>query len=144
MSAPNFKDLLAKPVDQIEKPKPVPPGTYNGVIKGFTFGESKDKKTPYVRFALAITGPGDDVDPELLTGVDLSKKQLRRDYYITDDALFMLKDLVTSVGIDSSGRTLDSMIPELVNNPVLIEVIQRSSQDGSEMYNDVKNLKGVA
>ena len=138
----DFANLLKKPADTIEKPKPLPAGTYHGMISKYEFGESKEKKTPYCRVSLAIHRGGADVEPDMLTGVDLAKKQLRRDYYLTDDAMYRIKELIESCGVDATGRTMGELIPELVNKPVIISVTQRPSQDGSELYNDVANLKG--
>jgi hypothetical protein len=143
---PDFRTLLSKPADQIEKPKPLPAGTYNGVISKFEFGESRDKKTPYVRFHFALQSAGDDVlanYADQLAKIDLAKKQLRRDFYITDDALYRLKDFAESCGQSTSGRTLNEVIPLLQNSAVLISVTQRNSDDGKDVFNDVGEVKGV-
>jgi hypothetical protein len=134
---------LSKPTDSIEKPKPLPAGTYNGVISKYEFGESKEKKTPYVRYHLTAHSAGEDVDPDSIEGIDLSKKSLRRDFYLTEDAMYRVKDFLDSVGVSTSGRSLGEVIPEAINAAVLISVTQRSSPDGSEIYNDVGNVVGA-
>jgi hypothetical protein len=141
--ATDFRSLLAKPADSIEKPKPLPAGTYTGTINKYEYGKSKEKKTPYVRYFLQINEAGEDVDPVELDGVDLSKKQLRRDYYLTDDAEYRVKELWESCGIDGTGRSLGEILPDLIGCSVIIEVTQRNSEDGLTTYNDVGNLKGV-
>lgn len=138
----DFKSLLSKPADTVERPKPLPAGTYHGMIGAYKFDESKNKKTPYVRFDLKVHRAGSDVDPEAVNGIDLSKKNLRRDYYLTDDALYRLKDLIESCGISTTGRSFNELIPELLNKQVIIGVTQRPSEDGTEFYNDVKELAG--
>jgi len=138
-----FKELLNKPADTIEKPKALPAGTYIGAITKYEFGESKEKKTPFVRFIFAVHSAGEDVDPDSLVGVDLSKKTLRRDFYLTDDALYRVKELMESCGHSTTGRTLGEIMPDMNGTQVMLEVTQRSSQDGSEVYNDVGNVKGV-
>ena len=138
----DFKTLLSKPADSVERPKPLPAGTYHGLITSYKYDESQQKKTPYVRLNLVTHRAGEDVDAELLNGVDLSKKQLRRDYFLTDDAMFRLKDLIESCGVQTTGRSMGELVPELLNKAVIISVVQRPSQDGSELYNDVKELAG--
>lgn len=139
----DFSKLLSKPADDIEKPKPLPAGTYNGSVAKYEFAESKEKKTPFVRFMLSVSSAGPDIEPESIEGIDLSKKQLRRDFYLTDDAMYRLKEFLESLGISSPGRAIGEMIPEALNCGVIIEVTQRSSQDGSEIYNDVGSVKGA-
>ena len=140
--AVDFKALLKKPVDSIERPKPLPAGTFFGVVQKYEFGESKEKKTPFLRLLIGITGPGDDIDPSDLDGVDLAKKSLRKDYYLTDDALYRLTELIASCGIPTEGRMLDECIPDLQGASMLCSVTQRSSPDGSEIYNDLDKLAG--
>lgn len=141
--ATDFRSLLSKPADQIERPKPLPAGTYEGTITKYEYGKSKEKKTPYVRYFVQVNSAGEDVDPVEMDGIDLSKKQLRRDFYLTDDAEYRVKELWESCGIDGTGRSLGEILPDLIGCQVLLEVTQRNSEDGKDTYNDVGNLKGV-
>lgn len=143
MSTVNLQELLRKPADQVERPKPLPGGTYNGMVSGREFGESREKKTPYVRFSIQVVTPGNDIDPTTIAGIDLSKKKLRRDFFLTPDAEYRLVEFAESCGINKSGRSLAELIEECLNKPVLVEVIQKPNQDGSEVYNEVQNLKGA-
>lgn len=142
--AVDFKTLLSKPMDTVEKPKPLPAGTYNGSVQKYEFMESKEKKTPYARMHMSVHSAGADVDPDSLAGVDLSKKTLRKDFYLTDDAAYRLKDFIESCGVQTAGRTIGETIPELLNAQVLIDVTQRPSEDGSDIFNDVRSVRGVA
>jgi hypothetical protein len=141
--AVDFKKLLSKNMDESERPRPLAPGTYYGRVTKFICDVSKEKKTPYVRFLLAVTSAGEGVDSESLNGVDLSKKQLRKDFYLTNDADYRLKDFIKSCGIQVAGRSFESTLPDTVNAPVIMEVTQRAATDGSgEFYNDVNIIKG--
>lgn len=149
--AVDFKGMLSKPVDSAERPKPLPAGTYFGHVGKFEFLESKEKKTPYVRFHLKLTAPGDDVSPDALmmtdskghqSVVDVTKKPLRKDFYITEDALFRLREFIESCGISSEGRSFNETIPELMNAPVLISVTQRPGQNPEDIFNDVDKIVG--
>src|SRR5690606_11507716 len=112
--APNFQQLLSKPAEQIEKPKPWPAGTYRGMIKQREFGESGQKKTPYCRLMVSALSPGEDVDAEALgqalKGKPISDRQFRRDYYLPPDAEYRLVELAESCGIAKGGRSLGELI----------------------------------
>lgn len=142
--AVDFKSLLSKPVDAVEKPRPLPAGTYFGKIAKYEFLEAKnEKKTPYMRAHLALHSAADDVSSDDLRGIDITKKTLRRDFYLTDDALYRLKELIESCKIPTGGRTLSETIPDLLNAQVMVSVTQRSSQTGDEIYNDVSSVVGA-
>lgn len=145
----NFQALLSKPADEVKRPQAKPAGTYFGTISDYKFDESKKQKTPYVRFTVKNITPGEDVDQSALAGtpetgpIDLTKWSPNRDFYLTDDALYRLKDLLESCGIDTKGRSFAELIPELKGKPVQLSVTQRPSEDGTTLYNDVTDMKGT-
>lgn len=140
----NVRDLLAMPTDQAERPKPLPPGHYYGTITGISQDKSKQKGTPFIRFAIKLEGPGEDVDPESVNGIDWTRKELRKDYYLTPTAVFRLSDALDAVQGAQSGRSYDERIAEMRGQRVLAQVTQRTSEDGSEVYNDVNKLLAAA
>jgi hypothetical protein len=144
--APNFKTMLRKNMDDVKKPQPIPEGTYRARVASHSFDESAQKKTPFVRFQVVPTDAADGVDTDdletSLQGQALTSKKLRCDFYLTDEALFRLKDLFVSCGIDSSGRTLEECIQEMDHKTVLIDVTKSPSQDGETFYNNIKTMRG--
>lgn len=140
----SFKDLLSTPLDLVKRPPALPQGTYEGVVKSFEFGESREKKTPFVRVYFTLIAAGEDVDPTLMEGVDLAKRAPRTDFYVTNDSMWRIKEFLASLGLDVEGRTLSEVIPEMVGANVQMYITQRSSADGQEIFNDVKTVKGVA
>lgn len=140
----DFRKLLDKPMDEIKRPPSLPAGTYFGTVTKYEFGESNNKKTPYLRLLLNVTSAGEDVDQEALKEIDLSKKQLRKDFYITPDAEYRIKEFLESCQIPTTGRALGEAIPDCMNAPVVIEVTLRPNQNDPEAppNNDVGNLKG--
>lgn len=140
----DFRQLLSKPLDDVKKPPALPAGSYRGAITKFEYGQSKEKKTPYVRFFFLLQAPGADISPDQLDGIDLAKRSPRKDFYITPDAEWRLKEFLESCGVSTAGRTFGSSIPDTLNLPVLIEMTQRNSPDGKEIYNDVGDVKGQA
>jgi hypothetical protein len=138
----NFKDLLSKPLDNVERPKALPAGTFYGMVKSYELKESNEKKTPFVEFTLAVQSAGEDVDQADMEGVDLSKKSLRARFFITPDSEYRLKEFIGSLGIPTTGRSFGETLPETVSQPVMIDVTQRQSTDGQDIFNDVQRVRG--
>lgn len=136
-------DLLRKPMNEIERPKLLPAGTYYGIIKSHELGKSTQKKTPFVRFHVALTGAGEDVDQELLEGIELAKKILRRDFFLTEDALFRVKDFLASLGIEVEGRSLGECIPEAIGQSVMLTVRHRPIEGRDEPMAEVSDMVGA-
>lgn len=143
----NFQDLLKRPVDSAKRPEAKPAGTYLGTIKEYKFDESSKQKTPFVRIIVNNVSPGADVDATLLEGVDLSKWNPGKDYYLTEDALYRLKELLVSCKIPTEGRGFDETIPELRGQPVQFVVTQRPYEDKSSgemlLANDIGLMTGA-
>jgi len=142
--AVDFKGLLSKRVDDVKKPKPLPAGTYNGIVTAFTYGESTQKQTPYVKYTCKIHSAQDDVDEADLEGIDLSKKELNVTFYLTQDAEWRVVEFIKSCGVDTSGRALGECIPDVVQASVILAVTQRMSKDGVDTFNDVAKAVGEA
>lgn len=112
----DFSSLLGKRSDEITRPKPLPIGTYRWVITSHEFGESAQKKTPYVRFKAKPTMAESDVDADLLAQHEnWQSKEMKVDFYITDDALFRLDEFLEKAGVEDGNRTLAERIPETTN-----------------------------
>jgi len=144
----DFQKLMNVPIDEIKPPPTLPPGTYEGIAVSFEFGESSQKKTPFVRIHCQPTAPSSDVDMDEYNNadppIDLSKKQFRSDFYLTENARFMLKNFLESFSdITTKGRTLDAVMPEIVNKAILMEVQRQPNNDGSGFINTLGSVKGA-
>lgn len=140
----DFNTLLSTPTDNIEKPKPLPNGTYRGVIFGApAFREAGANQTPQVEFTVRPTG-SDDVDPAELAGINLSEKVLRASFWLSKDAQYRLVDFAKSCGIGVSGRTLSEVISDLcMGTNVIMDVGSVASKRDPETYfNTVNNIRG--
>src|SRR6267142_1700639 len=93
----NFRELLSKPTDQVERPKSLPTGHYLGAILSHEFDRSSKKQTAFCRFNIKIDGPTEDVPADALTGIDFSRRELRKDFYITPNSLYRLSDMLDAV-----------------------------------------------
>lgn len=143
----SFADILNKRADEVEAPKPVPVGTYLASIDP---SPKIDGEKGTVMFTLSLISPQDDVDPEQLAefgGVQgrkmfhtlwfLAKEdsgeegQKRQDYRNK-------KFFVDTLGMDESA-SFGQMIPDAVGRQLLITVNHTPSQDGTQMYANIKS-----
>lgn len=141
MSA-DFNDLLDTNLDDVKAPVPLPIGTYSFTVKNYELDKSSQKQTPFVRFLVNPTAAHDDVDEDMLAEVEnWQQKNLRATFYLTDAALFMLKNfLEEACGLDVAGKTIKELIPEAVGCDVVGYVTQQEGNNGP--YNpDVSNLQ---
>lgn len=147
----DFSQLLKKPAGQAVKPPVLPPADYPGIVKRHEVGDNNKNKTPYVRFFMGITDWPDSVaaeDRQYATAegskpIDLAKREQRRDFFLTDDALWRLDEFLRSCGIEPAGRPYEEVLPEVHGKLVLIEVQQGMRQDGSnDLFNQVGKVVG--
>lgn len=143
---PDFRTLLQTTnLDDVQRPKVLPTGTYKGTIIKFEYGQSSQKQTPYVRYFVRPDEARDDVDQEALEGINLSQRSLRRDFFLTADALYRLKEFLEGLGIETAGQSLGALIPLAVNHDVLISVIHREGRaepgEAPEVYAEVASMK---
>lgn len=139
----NFTDILDRPASEVERPKPIPAGTYTAMVSMNPqpeFGESNQKKTPFVKFTLQILAPGDDVDSDALSEVKggVQGKTLTNTLYLTEDSVWRLKDFLGHVGVLDESKSLRQMIGEAPGNQCGIEVGHRASQDGTSIFAEIK------
>lgn len=124
-AGPDFSALLSKPTDEIKKPKPLPEGTYTLLCTKFEYREAKtpnDKENPVkatCQLSLRYQEAMSDVDSadldEALQGEALTTKATNYDLWLTPDAQYRVVELCKTAGIDTEGKTLGEIIPELVN-----------------------------
>lgn len=133
----NISDILNRPAEDVEAPKPLPVGSYNCIVKGLPEqGESSKKKTPFLKFNLQITSPREDVDEdEIKEYGEVVGKSIDATYYITDEALFMLTDFLEALGIDfTGGKSVSAAIDETPNMEVVAFIKHEPSQDGKRFF----------
>lgn len=140
MPESDFAGVLDKNLTDVVAPKPAPVGNYVLRIGEPTFGQSAQKKTPYVRYPLDILEPSSGVDVEDLAGVDLEKisKNLRTDFWLTEEAVIHLKKFLEKSGVEVEGRTLRAAIPEAAGQLIIGHIKHRpNDRDPEIVYNDV-------
>jgi|HubBroStandDraft_4_1064222.scaffolds.fasta_scaffold50959_1 hypothetical protein len=140
MSGANFRAILSQKTDEVERPRALADGHYIGVIKTHEFGQSSNKKTPFCRWILTPEEETSDVPEGANAGIDFSKREVRKDFYITPAAIYRLSDALDAVLGKQNGRSFDERLPEVRGLRVLFQVGHRDSEDGTESYNDVGTI----
>lgn len=139
----DFAKILGKQAESVEKPKPLPVGTYlcnNPEMPKF-IGVGK-AETPCAEFGLIVLAPQDDVDPtELQEFGNWKGKSIRHRMFLTDASEYRtIENLEEAFGIDKVGKTLGQMFNETKNRQVLVKIKHRPSDDGTEIFHEVESL----
>lgn len=146
-----FESILDTPADKVERPKPLPAGIYEAIVQGlYEEGVSTQKKTPYVQFAFNIQAAGEDVDEEELTAwaTDLEGnvrplqgtifKNNSTKFYTTPGSLYRLTDFLEHCGIDLEGKKIRHALDETPNCSVKLVIGHTASQDGEQIFAELK------
>ena len=145
MAKPDFTSVLDMMPDEIERPKPLPPGDYVVTIKSYT-QDVAQTGTKYVEFHTvpveALPNVDEDWLKEALTKRDGSMKKLsdftiRVRFYDTPDAAFILKEfLINDVRLEPD-RSIGQLIEAAVNAQVIVSTKHAPSRDGRTFTNVV-------
>lgn len=144
--AVDFSKILQKQAETIEKPKPLPIGSYICVNPKLPeFKGVGQKETPCAEFSLTILVPSDDVDPDEIKAFgDIKGKTIRHRMFLTEGTEFRTKEeLVNAFGIEEAGKNLGQMFNETINKQVLVTVKHRPSEDGTDIFMEVEKLSAV-
>lgn len=141
----SFKDILAKPIAEVEAPQAIPLGTYDFRIKNHEFVESGKKKTPGVQFNVIPTRAHEDVSQEELSALKkpFSSREMKLTFWITEESAFRLREFLEN-DIGLTGANLESLIPQAANAIFAGYVNQRPSEDNTKMFSEItKTLKAA-
>ena len=133
--APNFGSILDRAPSEIEKPKPLPQGSYITVLVGQPrFDKSSKKQTEYVEFTHKLLAAQEDVDEDELKSMGgIKEKVMKNTFYLTEGAAWRLKEFLEHCGIDEAD-SLREMIEETPGKQVGIFVNHEASQDGTSVF----------
>lgn len=141
MSTPNFSSILDEAPTEVERPKPLPAGTYLCIVAGSPIYDKSSKKgTPYVQFTLRPISAEADVDEEDLAEMGgFENKSLRATFYLTEDAVYRLDEFHEHCGLDlSEESSRRQRNDEVINAQVRAVVGHRPSDDGSQIFAELK------
>lgn len=141
MTDTNFSDILDRAPTEIDKPKPIPQGTYSTILIGVPrHDKSAKKQTPFIEFTHKILAAGDDVDTEelsdALNGRALQDVTIKNTFYLTEGSAWRLKQFLADCGfdIDSAEMSLREMTEQTAGRAVDIFVKHEPSQDGQSVF----------
>lgn len=137
MNKPTFSSLLSKPASDFERPKPAPQGTYLAAVHGLPrFDKSSKKQTEFAEFTVNLLEAGSDVDPEeLATYGGVVGKQMKATFYLTEGAMFMLREFLAALGLDETQyESTGAMIDDTPGQQFLATVTHEVSQDGKSTF----------
>jgi hypothetical protein len=139
-----FSAILDKPFDEIDRPKPLPVGTYVCIVQGQPrFDKSARKGTDFVEFTLKPLAALDDVDADDLEAAGgIAEKTIRHTFYLTEDAIYRLKEfLLDHLGIEADNAS--DAIPLTPGRQVLVSIKHQASDDGTRVYANVAKTAPV-
>lgn len=128
----NFQAILGRSSGDAKKPKALPTGSYLCIITKHEFGNSSQKKTPFVRFFLRPVQPMQDVDPEMLemAGGLTEKSAFRTEFYFTEDAEWRLAAFLHEhLGLPGPDSWAN-LIPQTTNQQVIAHIIHETNDKG--------------
>jgi len=149
MTDASFSSILDKPSNEIERPKPLPVGTYLAMVKGQPrFDKSKQKGTPFAEFTLTLLQHGEDVDAgaikDYLGTRKLNQIDIKDTYYLTEEAAYRLKDFCDHCGVENAdGVSLGQRVAQTPGCQLLISIAHKPSDDGQRIYANVRQTSAV-
>lgn len=146
MNTPNFGSILDKASSEVERPKPLPVGTYICVVQGLPkLDKTTKKQTEYIEFTLKPLQAGEDVDHEELEAMGgIANKTLRHTCYLTEDALWRLKKFLDDCGIDDGDDvSLRQRVDQSPGRQVAVFIKHTNSEDGETIYANVGTTAAV-
>lgn len=141
----SFEEILNKPATEIKAPPAYPPGTYHCLVDGPPEpGKSSQKQTDFLRFKFKILSGMDDVDKAAYAEQQLQGKTVNAEYYITDSAVWRLKEfLVDHLGIEEGSKSLRELVAEAPGKQVLVKLRHEISQDGKRVFHRLDSTAHV-
>ncbi len=157
MAQPKLADILeAESSGKVDRPKPVPVGSYLAKAAGQPErGNSEKKGPPFIRFPAEFIEAQDDVDEDDLkewaSREDGSKRTLRGTplpkngltFYTTPDAIWRLDKFFADLGVLEKGKSRNDMAEEAVGCEFIVNINHTTSDDGEATYANVKSTAPV-
>jgi hypothetical protein len=129
---PSFEELMKMPATEIKAPQAYPPGTYHCLVEGPpTHGKSSQRQTDFWEFKFKVLSALKDVDQQAYAEQQIAGKTITAQYYITENSMWRLMELLKNCGIEPIGKSPEQMLAEVPGKQVLIKLKLEPAQDGS-------------
>lgn len=136
----DLDSLLNTSTSDIKAPQGLPAGSYKLRVGQHSFDESSQKKTPFVEFACTPVEAGEDVDEEELEEIsNWREKTIKARFYLSPNAQFMLVNFLKACGVETDGKKLKELIPEVQGCEVWAKITKQAMQDGQGSFNPSPN-----
>jgi hypothetical protein len=140
----DVRELLATPSEDIERPRPLADGHYMATINGVPewLRAQNESQTHICRWNFNNLEECDDVPADANKGMDLSRKELRSDFFITKDAVYRLYDAVDGVLGKKPGVGADERLGDLAGQRVQLGVRQQKDRRTGELrpFNEIYSV----
>lgn len=148
-----MQDILDRQSDSVERPKPLPVGTYTWTTIGVPRRDKSARKgTPFTEFTVKPIQAHENVDPDdlktALTRLDGAKKTLgdqvkKITFYETEDALWRLVKFLDDCGAGEADMTIRQRIENSTGCQFYGDVTHSSSEDGESTYANITKTAPV-
>jgi len=132
-----MSSILDAAPTEIDRPKPLPVGSYICVVKGLPrYDKSSKKQTEFVEFVLQPIAVRDDVDAEELEAMGgFANKTIKATFYLTEDAVYRLDEFHEHCGIElEDGVSRRQRNEQTVNKQVGAFIRHEANQDGTAIF----------
>lgn len=153
MSNVDFTAILGKQVGTAPEPKPLPSGTYMGVVEGLPTSRivnTKEGPKGVLTVTVGITEAMDDVDEGSLAEAggllrnDGNRKTIRADFWLDEGSLFRLDQFLAGFGWTAdSGKTYQDALEELPGKEVTVALESREYQTKSGETRTATDVKRI-
>lgn len=136
-----FTSILDLPPTKVERPKPLPQGTYVTVIVGMPrYDKSAKKQTSFIEFQHRMVAAGEDVDKDALDDAlgdrALTDVVMKNTLYDTPLAGWRIKEFLQHCGfdIDDDSTSMREMVEQTAGKTVGVYLTHVPTQDGQGVF----------
>jgi len=127
---------------EAKRPQPLKVGIYKGRVSRYEPGQNNRNNTPYIRiFVVPYEWPEGTTQDEI-GDTDLSRRQLRKDFYLTEESLYRLDDFLRSCGIVPNGQTYGELMSQVISMDVTFEVTHFQPTGSDTVFDTINNIVG--
>lgn len=142
----NITDLLNKRADDVEKPKPLPPGHYLAIVSGppkIDVKQVKGEERHIADLSLKILSAGEDVDQDHLAeaGGIGNNRLMRFTFWLDEESLWKVKDTAITLGLEVEGQSIGQILQAFPNTRCTVKVVHTPARDGSgSVFANIQSL----